>query len=241
MLRPPPANEDESPVPSYIAFQRWPCPERQPRWSSKINVDSRTGKWAVTLARLKIWSDVDAVSANPATLARRSPICDVATDKIPGAHKFIMDTGATSTYVHKEILTAIRKAKFLSMNQTNSSSQYPGAPYYVSRDFLQRHDVTVELTFKNTNNSLVSVYVPALGFLYNSLGEGLIWEAPANSGGQASDWSGLLGLNFFQVVYAAFHRPTYHSGIAPYIHLAPQTRADTKAGLYDVPPEKEGH
>ncbi|KAJ8496396.1 hypothetical protein ONZ51_g1163 [Trametes cubensis] len=229
MLRPPPDDEDEPPAPSYLGLQRWPC-ARQPKWSPRIDISPSGGPWLATLAHLRVWEDVEPTSADPETLARRSASCNIAIDN---QWTFSMDTGASSSYFPKDALDAIRAIHFISSRPTDRSEQVAGASYYASPAFWRKNDVTVELIFQNTDQTTVSVYVPALGFLYDTKGEGLVWEAPS---AHAKAGSGILGLNFFQVVYAAFHSPPSASNLAPYIHLAPQTRADTSAGLYSVPP-----
>ncbi|KAI0667512.1 hypothetical protein C8Q78DRAFT_1053464 [Trametes maxima] len=232
MLRPPPSKEGEMGQPSYLALQKWPT-VNEPLWSPKIPVHGNR-KWRIPLKGMAIWHGVDAASANVDTLSSRVPSVQISLDQ---PLNVILDTGSTLSYLPTDMIVGLLDDAYI--NRRPRSGEQNLSPYYVDPAFTQKA-LTVQLNFTAGNGQDASIFVPALSFLYNTRGEGLVWatvtEDPKKKPKNLKPW-GLLGINFFQVVYAAFHLPELQ-GVNPYVRFACQSQIETTRGKYDVPPTR---
>ncbi|KAI0372085.1 hypothetical protein BV20DRAFT_978650 [Pilatotrama ljubarskyi] len=216
---------------SYLALQTWPC-RQIPRWSPALHVNTASKLWELRLAGINIWCDVEATTASAEALWDKSPTSSVMFDIA-----VLLNTGASASYFSGFVQQRLRaETVCLSRTVVETLPHQLFAPYYVLRSQAQDRETTVELLFRESGRT-ISVYVPALGFLYNTHGEGLVWSLPGGTHGDGhGSTKGLLRVNFFQVVYAAFHIPETED---PYIRLAPQSRKEAVEGRYDVPKEEE--
>ncbi|KAI0360540.1 hypothetical protein OH77DRAFT_695507 [Trametes cingulata] len=240
LLRPAPPSSQRSKLEaarfsSYLAFQKWPCAQ-VPQWSPALPVAqsaNSSGLWQLRLVGFNIWRKVEATTASVQSLRPKRPAFSLTDIDVV----MVLDTGVSASYIpsfmHNKLCA---ETTFLSQSSVEASVLQLPAPFYVSRLQAQDHETTVELIFRQDDHSNISIYVPALRFLYNTRGEGLVWPMirgrhPADDKGALT---GLLGLNFFQTVYAAFHVPEAEP---PYIRLATQSPQETAEGRYDVPQE----
>ncbi|KAI9065595.1 hypothetical protein FKP32DRAFT_1684870 [Trametes sanguinea] len=215
---------------------RPPLPSLDRRKSLIPVVDrNNLGYWQVFVETMRIWYKIDPVTATPGTLGKKKAALEIPINRL-----LMLDTGASCSYLYSRAYTALvgaykRTDKPVFVRPPSGKSKF--MPFYYPAANLD-DPMTVEVVFR-TNDKPVNVFVPAQGFLYNSLGEGLVWNSPHGRSSESSYPSGILGINFFQVVYASFYLPDRGSDLNPYIRLAPQTTAETDQGHYSVPPPEE--
>ncbi|KAI8976425.1 hypothetical protein BD414DRAFT_168568 [Trametes punicea] len=192
-------------LPSYLAWQSWPG-EAVP-WSHKIYVNPADGKWTVKLQSLSIWLVADTTLTPEGVPNFWSAVPDATISCF--AWEFTLDTGSSLSYFPDHILTEIFQRLGLQSHGKDTSATLP-SPYHLPQAVTNpRASGAVRFEFTSfATGTVVPVDTSTYSFLWNDSGEGLIWGANLGRPDLGTPRRpGILGLNFFNVVAAAFHLP----------------------------------
>ncbi|KAH9849080.1 hypothetical protein C2E23DRAFT_840714 [Lenzites betulinus] len=228
-LRPPP-QIDIFTDPSWMAVNQWPCdkiefsekiPVREIKASAKPTSDPYRG-WAIGLQSMGFFKIV-VEPDDEGTLQRRRVLLGRLHFGNEGT-LFALDTGASTSDLPADAHAQLKD--IFGKQDSDQEEQAAGTihdgvglripPAYCNDET----EIVVDFVFLGEKaDARVTVTGPAKPFLcQDSKGECLLYGYPQSS---ASDLY-VLGLNFFQAMFVAMHRPANPARDAPYIRLAPQ-------------------
>ncbi|EPS95183.1 hypothetical protein FOMPIDRAFT_85316 [Fomitopsis schrenkii] len=223
---------------SWLALNNWPT-KRVPNWHHVPvfqTPGSKADLWTVHLLSITFIYEPGGAEQSTTKVLRPPHALDHIT--------VIMDTGASSSWVPYGVISQLRSIFSSDVNrelEAQHSGEYSGTPVIGSAHLHLSGEIADQISankwkmfyeFEGTNGKRIKIRGPPSPFICdassdsgkNKPADGLLFALP-DSSQPGSENSGLaiFGLNFFQSMVVAMHRP---NSARPFLQLAPQWPKD---------------
>ncbi|KAL7277997.1 hypothetical protein ACG7TL_007950 [Trametes sanguinea] len=219
---------------SYLALQDWPFEgPNHPQWSPKINVvPGHRSQWTLALQEIKMWLDLDEEEKKRPFQTADSKSATISIDL--SAWPFYLDTGTASSYFPRVILNEIIDKVGLCRVDKGEDVSLSTGFYRRPPGYNRDESAIMQWTFWS-DGAPVSIKTDLRQFLADRRGDGIVWPRELGSIVSSNRLPGILGLNFFHCIYAAFYLPEDPSD-SPYVRLSPATGSSDVVKVPDFSP-----
>ncbi|KAI8983361.1 hypothetical protein BD414DRAFT_80105 [Trametes punicea] len=219
---------------SCISFNIWPCLPTtvEPMWSNPIAVVMSGPRqetyplWALRLEKMSFSVKFPPAPVEPSGVQRT----EIQFGEGAGIIVYL-DTGSSTSELPLDYINQIRRIFYHEGDLTGDSDDTVRTPYLVPNE-VELDDSFVDLTFLSPGlerDEKVTVRCPLDPFICslepiteNGAREGLIWITSDSGRQPNAALEGILGLNFFQAMFVALHKPAPSQDKRPYVRIATQ-------------------